>query len=258
MIKPTPLSEIVEYLNRELAVDRFQDYGYNGLQIEAPATEVTKIAFSVDSGLSVMQAAVKAKAQLLIVHHGVMWGRSEPVVGVWAKKLHTCLSNNLSLYASHLPLDGHIKHGNAAQIALKVLNASAVEPYFEHNGQTIGVIAKLTKTATLEQITKLLSSCEGASEHPLCMPFGKNEITTVGIVTGSGTSLIPVAVARGVDLLITGEPKQESYHTAKELNCSVICMGHYASETFGVRALQSVLQERFGVETHWISEPTGI
>lgn len=258
MIKTTPLSEIVAFLNRELEVERYQDYGYNGLQIEAPATEVTKIAFAVDSGLSVMQAAVKAKAQLLIVHHGVMWGRSEPVVGAWAKKLHTCLSNDLSLYASHLPLDGHIKHGNAAQIATKLLNASTVEPYFEHNGQTIGVIAKLNKPTPIEQIADQLSRCEGAAERPFTMPFGKLEVATVGIVTGSGTSLIPAAAARGVDLLITGEPKQESYHVAKELACSVICMGHYASETFGVRALQSVLQERFGVQTEWISEPTGI
>jgi putative NIF3 family GTP cyclohydrolase 1 type 2 len=59
-------------------------------------------------------------------------------------------------------------------------------------------------------------------------------------------------------LLITGEPKQSAYHQAKEHQVSVLCVGHYASETFGVRALERVLRERFRVQTAWLSEPTGI
>jgi dinuclear metal center YbgI/SA1388 family protein len=258
MTQSTPLSAIVDYLNTELEVARYQDYGHNGLQIESQAKDVTKVAFAVDAGLSVINAAIADGAQLLIVHHGVLWGKSEPIVGAWANKLRACLSNGLSLYASHLPLDGHIRLGNAAQIAAKVLNAAEIKPYFEHHGATVGVIAKLPKATPLAQVAALIGSCEGATNPPFTMAFGKQEISSVAIATGSATSLIPAAVASGVDLFITGEPKQESYHVAKELGCSVICMGHYASETFGVKALQSVLQERFSVKTVWISEPTGI
>ena len=118
--------------------------------------------------------------------------------------------------------------------------------------------ARAEAVIDLDAIASMLALCDGVSSKPLVLPFGKCSITTVGIVTGSGTSFIPTIASRGIDLLISGEAKQEAYHLARELQCSVIFMGHYASETFGVRALQRVLESRFGVKTVWISEPTGI
>lgn len=254
----TTLTEITKFLNEELKVAEFSDVALNGLQIDGGIKEVSRIAFAVDSGLSVIEQATKLNAQLLIVHHGVYWGKVEALTGAWAKKASLCFNKGLSLYASHLPLDGHPIHGNAAQIATSVLNASDVSPDFFYHGNAVGVVASLPKPLSLEEIGKKLSLCDGVIASPLVLPFGKREIKTVGIVTGSGSFAIPMAVERGVDLLISGEPKQEAYHVARELECSVIFMGHYTSETFGVRALQRVLESRFGVETHWISEPTGI
>lgn len=251
------LTEITQFLNTELQVAKYSDLAVNGLQIESPNSSISKIAFAVDSGLSVIDEAIESGAQLLVVHHGVFWGKLEPLVGVWAKKATACLTRGLSLYAAHLPLDGHTVLGNAAQIASSVLGAQEIEPEFEYHGNPLGVRARLKSPTAIQEIAKILSSCEGA-QAPLVLPFGKQEILTVGVATGSGTSLIPHAANRGIDLLITGEPKQEAYHLARELGCSVIFMGHYASETFGVRALQRVLEARFGVETIWISQPTGI
>jgi dinuclear metal center YbgI/SA1388 family protein len=192
------------------------------------------------------------------VHHGVFWGKVEPIVGPWAKKVALCLSNGLSLYAAHLPLDGHPIYGNAAQIASSILNATDVQPDFSYHGNPVGVRARLPKSTQLQKIAEQLGSCDGVTNSPLVLPFGKSEIETVGIVTGSGSFAIADTVRNGLDLLISGEPKQEAYHTARELSCSAIFMGHYASETFGVRALQRVLESRFGVQSVWISEPTGI
>jgi len=252
------LHELVQFLDSELQASQFADIALNGLQIESPKRQVSKVAFAVDSGLSVIEAAVASNADLLVVHHGIFWGKVEPLVGPLAKKVALCLTNGLSLYASHLPLDGHPVLGNAAQIATAVLEAHEVAADFEHHGSPVGVVASLKNPVPLEQIAQRLSSCDGATTSPLVLPFGKKSISKVGIVTGSGSSMIPTVARRGIDLLISGEPKQEAYHLARELECSVIFMGHYASETFGVRALQRVLETRFGVETQWISEPTGI
>lgn len=252
------LTSLVDTLNNELQVSQFNDSAYNGLQIDGQVAAITRVAFAVDAGFSVVEEAIQRGCQLLVVHHGVLWGKAEPVVGPWARKLALCLKNGLSLYAAHLPLDGHPVIGNAALVARDLLDAQHIVPAFEYHGSPIGVTATLKIPTDLEAVTARLAQCPGGLERPLVLPFGKASISHVGVATGSATFMIPEAARRGLDLFITGEPKQEAYHVAKELGMSVVCMGHYASETFGVRALQRVLEGRFGVKTEWIDEPTGI
>lgn len=252
-----PLYEITAYLDRELEISRYNDHGYNGLQVESTSTSVQKIACAVDAGLSVAERAVESGCQLLVVHHGILWGQSEPFVGPLARKLHLLLSRGLSLYAAHLPLDGHLRYGNATLLASEI-GACNVSPCFEYKGATIGVQAEFQSPVPLDDVIARVSSFEGVLCPPVVLPFGKRIIQRIGIATGSATGFIRECALRGLDLLITGEPKQEAYHTAREYQCSVLCIGHYASETFGVRALERVLAERFRVETTWISEPTGI
>lgn len=257
MSPSTSLSSLVEFLNNELSISSYTDMAFNGLQIESPSQEVSRVGFAVDAGMSVIAEATRRGCELLVVHHGIMWGKQEPIVGPLARKLGLCLSKGLSLYAAHLPLDGHATLGNAAQLA-QYLGASQVEPCFEYRGSPIGALATLPTPRSIEAVVEQLSRCEGALRPPLVLPFGKTSTQRVGIATGSASTLIPEVVSRGLDLLITGEPKQEAYHLAQDMGCSVVCMGHYASETFGVRALERVLSDKFGVKTEWISEPTGI
>jgi dinuclear metal center YbgI/SA1388 family protein len=258
MNEPIQLSTIVDFLNQELRASEYADSAHNGLQIESPEQAISTVGFAVDSGLSVLQKAVELRCQLLVVHHGVLWGESEPIVGPFAKKLTLCLTRGLSLYGAHLPLDAHMELGNAAVLARDVLQATNLQPEFQYDGKTIGVKAVLAPARSLESIATTLSQCVGAVQPPLLLPFGKKSVSTIGIATGAATFLIPTAARLGIDLFITGEPKQQAYHAAKEHQQSVICMGHYGSETFGVRSLERVLKERFGVKTEWIDEPTGI
>lgn len=253
----TTLSAVTAFLDDLLKVGEFHDAALNGLQIESPQHTIKTVAVAVDAGLSVLNEATKRKAELLIVHHGLFWGSAAPIRGPLAKKIALCMNSGLSLYAAHLPLDAHIPLGNAAQLAT-YLGASETTPCYDYRGKPIGVQTELAAPKSLHDIADTLAKCEGVTQPPLILPFGAQSISKVGIATGSATSCIPETVSRGLDLLITGEPKQECYHTAKDLGCSVICMGHYASETFGVRALERVLSERFGVKTAWINEPTGI
>lgn len=256
MVNPTP-HEIASYLNNILEVHRYSDMGINGLQIESPNQKILKVGFAVDAGLSVMETAVSERCDLLIVHHGVLWGSFQPITGPFAKKIALCMNNGLSLYAAHLPLDGHPTLGNAAQLA-GLLALRDVVPCFDYKGATIGVAGATESESTVHLIAESLSQHEGALTPPLVLPFGPGKVSRIGIATGSASFLVNDCPRLGIDLLITGEPKQQLYHDAKELGVSVICMGHYASETFGVRALEDILKKEFRVQTCWISEPTGI
>jgi dinuclear metal center YbgI/SA1388 family protein len=256
-MKALPLRTITDFLDNELETHRYSDMATNGLQVESPCHEISHIAFAVDCGLSVIEEALSEGAQLLMVHHGLLWGACLPLTGPLGRKIQLCMTKGLSIYASHLPLDGHMTLGNAAQLAA-LLGLSSIAPCYEHKGATIGIQGSFTEPQDIRAIAATLARVDGASGEPLTLPFGKQQITRVGIATGSATGFIPHTHDLGLDLLITGEPKQECFHTAKDLGCSVICMGHYASETFGVRALERVLKDKFRVETTWINQPTGI
>ena len=255
---PSPsLSAITTHLDQLLEIPKYTDIALNGLQVEAQSENVTKVAFAVDAGYSVIEAAANAHCELLVVHHGILWGGCSPIVGPYARKLHLCMTKGVSLYAAHLPLDGHQELGNAAQIA-KLLRLTDLTPGFIRKGAPLGIVGTLPSPQSPKELASHLSTCEGALQPPLVLPFGPSRVTRLGIATGSASSLIADCAALGIDTLLTGESKQEAYHAAKEYQVNLICMGHYASETFGVRALERVLQAEFRVETCWISEPTGI
>jgi dinuclear metal center YbgI/SA1388 family protein len=249
------IDQIASYLNQLLKIHEFKDSSLNGLQVSQGKYPVNKIAVSVDSGLSVIENAISQKANLLIVHHGLFWGQEQPITDVLAEKIKILLLNECSLYASHLPLDAHLKFGNASQLAL-ALGLKQIKPAFKYHANTIGVIAKNSKL-TINQLIKKSQSWPGNIE-PLYLNFGTNKLNKIGIVTGSGSSMLHEAKKLKIDLLISGEPKHESYHLAKELKLNALFLGHYCTETFGVRAIASHLNKKFNIKTSFIDEPSGI
>lgn len=249
-------STVVGFLNNILSPEKYKDACFNGLQVDSGNVEIKKVGLSVDSGLSILEAAIENKCDLLICHHGIIWGGESSINGILAKKLQLLIKNNCSLYTSHLPLDGNLEIGNNAELA-RFFSLSDIEPFFSIDGMTIGVKAKTTKTEDIQFFISKSSDMIGKIQ-PTVLPFGKNQIDTVGIVSGSGSSAIAVCVEENLDLLISGEPKQESYHLAKDLSQSALFLGHYATETFGVKALGKRLETEFNIETIFINEPTGI
>jgi len=251
----TPI-ELASFLESTLEHSRYSDLALNGLQLHSGEVEVSRVAVAVDSGLSIVEQAVASDAQLLVVHHGFFWGSTEPLVGALAKKVKLLLNGDCSLFASHLPLDGHLQYGNAAQLAA-LLGLEQIEGFFEFEGCSVGVKGKTKEPLTMDQIRGLLSPHLG-EDFSLALPFGVQKISHVGIVTGSGSAALTTARRGDLDILISGEPKQECYHTAKELEINALFLGHYATETLGVKAIGKLLESKFKVETIFIDEPTGI
>lgn len=249
------LQQVTSYLDGVLDHSAYQDRSLNGLQVEA-SQEVTTVAYAVDAGLSVLEKAVDAGADLIIVHHGMFWGEEKPIRGALAKKLSLLFSRGCSLYAAHIPLDAHPTLGNNALLA-QYLGAEALEPFCRHRGALIGMKGRFPSSLTMGMIEEKARQLVGHT-HSLSLPFGKKEIHTVGVVTGAGSFAIQACLDAGLDLLVTGEPKQEAYHAAKEEELNVLFAGHYATETFGVKALAEVLASHFKLNTVFINEETGI
>lgn len=247
------INTINNFLTDLLMSSPVPDFGFNGIQVENTG-EIKKIAFAVDVCEETIKKAIAANCNLLIVHHGLFWGKDLPITGGHYRRIKALLENNIGLLAYHLPLDGHAEVGNNAQI-LKKLNASNFKPCGFHKGFAVGYIGELAIAKTIDEIAKTL---EIPDDSLKVLSFGKKEITKVGVLSGGGGHYFQDFVDAGAEVFITGDAEHILYHAAKEQNANIIFGGHYHTEIWGVLALQKLLSETFSVETEFINAPTGL
>ncbi|MBU0470464.1 MAG: Nif3-like dinuclear metal center hexameric protein [Nanoarchaeota archaeon] len=245
----TTIKQIAEFLNKELNINNIEDSSCNGLQVENEG-EITKIGFAVDACQETFEKAFKAKCNLLVVHHGLIWDSLKHLKGSTYHNIKYLITNNLALYASHLPLDLHEKYGNNVQLA-NLLQLKDLRAFGFYHDKAIGFSG--STDTTLEKIKKKL---QNQGMKTLSLDFGPKEIKKVAIISGGGAKEVYQAVAIGADLYITGEPLHFVHHFAKENNINVIFSGHYETEVWGVKALMPLLQEKFKVKVEFIDVPT--
>jgi dinuclear metal center YbgI/SA1388 family protein len=250
----TSLAVIVEHCDRLLRTDEIQDYerAANGLQVENSGT-VTRIAAAVDASLATAKLAIAAKADVLIVHHGLFWSPSHPWTGRKYVLLRLLLENDLAVYSSHLPLDLHPRLGNNTQLCA-ALGFKKLRPFFFERGQHIGL--QTTTSLSRDDLAKRLQRATNTKAHVI--PGGHAICRRIGIVTGDAGSELKIAADEGVDTFITGEGPHWTYALAEELGVNVFYGGHYATETFGVKALAAHLSRKFNLEWSFLNHPTGL
>jgi dinuclear metal center YbgI/SA1388 family protein len=248
------LAEIVEYTDAYLRISEIGDWdnALNGLQIEN-AGEVRKIGAAVDVSTRVLAEAANKDVDLLIVHHGLFWRGLQSITGAFQRQLRLAFENNIALYSAHLPLDLHPEVGNNAQLAA-ALGLKSTEPFFEEKGSLIGIRA--TASMSRDEIVRKLSGALGA--EPKTFLFGPEQTSNIGIVTGGAGGEIYRVAADKIDMFITGEAPHWAAVASEELKMNLVLGGHYATETFGVKALAAHLSKKFQVPFEFIDCPTGL
>ena len=252
-------SAFVDRLDEELDTDAYADLDAspNGLQVGSRQGEVGTVAFAVDAVEATAEAAVDRGADVLVTHHGVIWGGLDRLTGREYDRIAPLVANDVALYVSHLPLDGHQSLGNAAGVA-DVLGLVDREPFGELGPEYVGQRGVLPAATALDDLAATLEAAvDHGGEGVQVLDTGPDTVESVGVVTGSGSDWLREAEELGVDALVTGEAKGKLYHEAREAGVSVLLAGHYATETFGVRALQGLVEE-WGVETTAVDHPTGL
>jgi len=248
------LSAIIKYCDQTLRTTEIKDYekAVNGLQVQNSGI-VMKIAAAVDASLVTVRLAIAARADLLIVHHGLFWSSRQPWTGKHYELLSLLLENNVAIYSAHLPLDVHPRLGNNAQLCA-ALGLKNPNPFFESHGQKIGLQSR--QRISRAELAKKLERVTGGK--PKLIPGGKAICERIGVVTGGAGAELKDAADEGVDTFITGEGPHWTYALAEELGVNVLYGGHYATETFGVKALAAQLSAKFKVPWEFLDHPTGL
>jgi dinuclear metal center YbgI/SA1388 family protein len=248
------LSAIISHCQKRLRPATFNDYegAANGLQAENSGA-VTKIAAAVDASLATVKMAAAARADLMIVHHGLFWGPTTPWTGPRRELLQWLIGKDIAVYSSHLPLDAHRQLGNNARLCA-ALGLMKLRPFFVEKGSAIGwqIRTDIDRTVLAARIGRALGSA------PVVLPGGPARCRRIGVVTGGAGSHLKLAAAEGVDTFISGEGPHWTYALAEELGVNVFYGGHYATETFGVKALAAELSKKFGVPWIFLDHPTGL
>jgi dinuclear metal center YbgI/SA1388 family protein len=246
-------AKVAAYLDEFLHIHEVPDSAgaLNGLQIENEG-KTSRIAAAVDASERAIDEAARRGCDLLLVHHGLFWDGNRPVVGRRYRKLKRLIESGIAVYAAHIPLDLHPEVGNNAILA-RALGIELEGTFGEYKGVKIGVYGRLD----------LLREGLAARMHDLLgipvrfVPGGPEKLKRVGVITGAGSAAIGEAIALGLDGFVTGEGPHHSYFEAMEGGINLYYGGHWATETWGVRALAEHLEKQFGIPWEFLELPTG-
>ncbi len=239
-------NELEVYLNQLLEIPRFRDYCPNGLQVEGKDNIQTVIS-GVTASLDLLQAAVAANADAIVVHHGYFWrGENERLVGLKHHRIALLMAHKINLFAYHLPLDIHPDFGNNVQLGQK-LGLIETGRFGE---QDIAVHGNLTQSMTLGELSEKISRT--LLRDPMIVGDRDKSIRRVAWCTGAAQSYFDEAIQLGVDAFITGEISEQTVHNARESGVAFISAGHHATERYGVQALGEHLAQQFGITHQFI------
>jgi dinuclear metal center YbgI/SA1388 family protein len=243
----TELADLVAYCDRRLEAAAFEDYCPNGLQVEA-GTVVRRLVSGVTASQALIEAAVAARADALLVHHGYFWkGEPAPLTGMKGRRVAALLHHGISLLAYHLPLDAHAELGNNRQLGdrLGVVGGAPVD-----GSQGLLWQGELPAALAAVDFAERLGSALGRT--PLLVSGGEHPVRRLAWCTGGAQGYITQAAALGVDAYLTGEVSEPTVHVARECGLHFYAAGHHATERYGVQALGAELAAHFGIEHRFI------
>ncbi|MDX9702497.1 MAG: Nif3-like dinuclear metal center hexameric protein [Candidatus Auribacterota bacterium] len=246
------LNEIKDYLDKELNIEAIDDYCSNGLEVQG-ADVVKKIVFMVDASVQGFEEAIRRNADMIIVHHGLIFGSIKRVCGILYNRIKLLINNDISLYAAHLPLDVHPVWGNNAQLA-KLLGLNDIRHYDVGKYEQLMVVGCLPSAVSFEKFLEQVS--DKINDKSRYLKFSDRPVKKIAVISGSGSQAVENAHQLGADIFLTGESKLEAYHTARELGISIVFAGHYYTEIIGLQALCNHIKTMFDVTAEFIDLPT--
>ena len=242
--------EILAHAAELLEPDAYPDYGPMGMQV-AGTREVKRIVCGVSASLELFERAGAAGAQMVLLHHGLLWDRDPRVIDdALRRRLKALFDPEITLAAYHLALDAHPEVGNNALLARKL----GVEP--ADRFASIGFGGRLAKPAGVKEFAARVREALGS--EPLVFAHGPDRIERAAIVTGGAARHLADAAGEGYDLFLTGEPAEPTLHTARELGIHFVAGGHYATERIGIQALTRRLAEKFDLDWQFVDLPNPV
>ena len=252
------LGEVVEFLDATLEIHRFRDYGPNGLQVEG-TQEVDRVVTGVSANMALFEAASSRHADLVVVHHGLIWGPGlGRIAGPTANRLRFLLEHRISLAGYHLPLDAHPRLGNNAGLADAIGLTGSRGSFGDVRGHALGLSGEFAEPLPRDEaIARIAGGVLDGAEPRFVFPYGPGTVRRVGLCTGAASDLMTDAATAGCDLYLTGELAERAGELARELQITLVAAGHVATEVYGPQRLVGELAANFpGLDVEYVDVPS--
>ena len=245
--------DLANFLASELDINRFRDYCPNGLQVQG-RERIGRIVTGVTASLALLEAALEAKADAVIVHHGYFWrGEDARVIGPKQRRLRLLLANDINLFAYHLPLDAHPELGNNAQLGKRL----GLIPESRFSEQDLGWLGRAEASLrTVADLTAVITRSLG--REPMVIGDSNQPLNRIGWCTGAAQGAFAEAIAAGATVYLSGEISEQTVHLAQESGAVYLACGHHATERYGVQALGDYLAAKLGVHHQFIDIPNPV
>tara|TARA_B100000767_G_scaffold249384_1_gene250915 strand:- start:847 stop:1608 length:762 start_codon:yes stop_codon:yes gene_type:complete len=244
--------ELINYLDRLLQPDQFNDYAPNGLQVEG-TDNIHKVVTGVTASQALIDRAIECEADVLLVHHGYFWrNEASPLVGIKKRRIKALMDHDINLIGYHLPLDCHPELGNNAQLG-KLMGWLPDDHMQASEVSGLGLYATLPALSSGVEVQCHLSQVLGREALHIDIP-GKL-IKRIGWCTGGAQGMIEQAVALGLDAYVSGEISESTVHIARENSVHYFAAGHHATERYGAKALALHLQQELGLDCEFVDIP---
>jgi dinuclear metal center YbgI/SA1388 family protein len=253
---PIHLREVIAFLDATLEIERFRDFAPNGLQVEG-ALEVEHVVTGVSASAELIGRAIELEAELIVVHHGLIWGPGiARIAGPLGRRLKLLLGNDVSLAAYHLPLDKHGRLGNNVGLADALGLGSLREAFGDVRGTALGLAGAWAVPLSRDEAIGRIAANVCRGQARFVFPHGPPVVRKVGLCSGAASDLLEAASAAGCDLFVTGELAERAAELAKELQITLVAAGHYATEVFGPMRIADELRMRFpGLTAQFVPVP---
>ena len=248
------LKDLLNYSNNILEIERFDDYCPNGLQVEGKS-EIKTIVSGVTASQALIDAAIKEKADMLLVHHGYFWkGEDSRITGLKYQRIRSLIEEGINLVAYHLPLDAHPLYGNNAKLA-EILDLE-IAGSFPSSSDAVGMYGTLKTPVSAGDFSQKIANI--LEREPLHIGNNSEQIHTIAWCSGAAQNYIEAAAELGVDAYLTGEISEQTVHIARENSLNFFAAGHHATERYGVKALGEHLASHFDLNHHFIDIPNPV
>ena len=246
---PTTMEALLSCSNELLKPELFDDYCPNGLQIQGKNT-VQRLVCGVTASQALIDRAIAAQADVVLVHHGFFWKGENPcITGIKRRRIEALLRHDINLLAYHLPLDAHPRLGNNACLAERL--GIDISGGLDGDGPgSVGNIGRLQQPLSARQFCSRVADALG--REPLLIAAGEHPISTIGWCSGAAQGYIDRAAALGVDAYLSGEVSEPTVHSARELGVHYIAAGHHATERYGVQAVGQYLAQALDLDYQFI------
>ena len=241
--------EIIQVIEAAYPREAALDFDNVGLLAGRTEKEVKRVYIALDATDAVIDRAVEAGADMLITHHPLIFSPLKKVTDedFVSRRVVKLIQNDISYYAMHTNYDV-LGMAELAEKILGIRDSEVLDITMEKDGKPegIGRIGELEKPMTLEE-------CCVYVKHKLNLGslkvFGdmQAEVSRLAISPGSGKTAIAAAIAKGADVLVTGDIGHHDGLDAVEQGLAVIDAGHYGTEYIFIDDMRRFLEDKLPV-----------